>query len=237
MEKLIYLLWRHPQEDAAGWARWLRGPLARDLAEQGARGLQLNLVDEVVAPGAALRLVSRPVPDGFALFWMDSANARAGCEERLRASHAAIAGYLVTESLVKDAAPQLPDATGRSWGFSLIGLLQQPPRLTRPQWLDIWLGSHTRVAVETQPTFRYVQNVVARPLTADAPVLDAVVEEGFPLAALTDPAAFYDAVGDAAKHQANHARMMESCHRFIDFDRIDSLPTSEYVIGSRPVWG
>jgi len=230
MEKLIYTLWRKPEADIASWSSALRGPVADALRAGGALSAQFSLVDAGVAAGEGLRLKSRDVPDGFAMFWMQSANSRATCEAALRSANAGIAGYLVTESKIKDAPPAAAGPDGRSWGFSLIGMLQRPPRLTREDWLRIWLGSHTAVAVETQPTFRYVQNVVTRLLTDEAPALDAIVEEGFPATALTDPAAFYDAVGDEEKYRANHARMMESCHRFIDFDRIDSLPTSEYMV-------
>ena len=69
---------------------------------------------------------------------------------------------------------------------------------------------------------------MVRPLTPEAPAYDAFVEECFPAAALTDPHAFFDAVGDEAKFQANLATMMDSCGRFIDFARIDVIPTSQY---------
>ena len=49
-------------------------------------------------------------------------------------------------------------------------------------------------------------------------------------AAMTSLEAFYDAVGDKAKLRANQTRMVESCQRFIDFDKIDVIPTSEYVL-------
>lgn len=86
------------------------------------------------------------------------------------------------------------------------------------------------MAIDTQDNFLYVQNVVVRPLTHAAPVYDAIVEECFPDAAMTDPHAFFDAVGDADKLQRNVQAMMESCQRFIDFDKIDVLPSSQYVI-------
>ena len=203
MEKLIYTLWKNPSESGADWAARLRGQLGAKLVDAGAWTLQVDVVDDFVAGGTGLRLESRPVPDGFVAFWMDSANFRADAERILAESHERI---------------------------SLIGFLQRPDWLERADWLKIWLGSHTRVAVETQPTFRYVQNVVTRLLTEDAPPLDALVEEGFPAAALSDPAAFYDAVGDDEKHRRNHQLMMESCQRFIDFARIDSLPMSEFMV-------
>lgn len=229
MEKLVYLLWNDPARPTALWRESVRVELAHALAELGARGLQLNLVDDDVATGAGLRIVTQPPPDGVMMFWLPSANFRADCERLLRQAHTRIAGYLVTESTVQDGVSYRSEGQ-RSQGFSLLGFLQRPPRLSEAEWLRIWLGSHTAVAVETQASFRYVQNVVTRRLSEDGPPLDALVEEGFPTAALTSPHAFYDADGDEAKYQHRLQRMMESCHRFIDFDRINSLPTSEYLI-------
>jgi hypothetical protein len=39
--------------------------------------------------------------------------------------------------------------------------------------------------------------------------------------------------GDETKFRKHAALMMESCARFIDFDRIDVLPTSEYMLHSQ----
>jgi hypothetical protein len=71
-------------------------------------------------------------------------------------------------------------------------------------------------------------NLVVLPLTHDAPAYDAFVEECFPAEAMTDPQAFFDAVGDQAIFDANLATMMDSCGRFIDFARIDVIPTSQH---------
>jgi hypothetical protein len=71
-----------------------------------------------------------------------------------------------------------------------------------------------------------------RALTHGAPRFDAIVEECFPATAMTSQHAFYDALGDDAKLDANRRRMMESSRRFIDFDRIDVIPMSEYVMRS-----
>ncbi|MDI9701529.1 EthD domain-containing protein, partial [Burkholderia cenocepacia] len=48
------------------------------------------------------------------------------------------------------------------------------PRLTHEAWLDVWHGHHTRVAIDTQDNFLYVQNVVVRALTHAAPGYDAI---------------------------------------------------------------
>jgi len=100
--------------------------------------------------------------------------------------------------------------------------------MTRTESIAHWHSHHTRVAIDTQSNFEYVQNLIVRPLTDNAPAYDAFVEECFPLAALGQPEAFFDAVGDAEKFAANLAAMMDSCAGFIDFTRIDVIPTSQF---------
>ncbi len=100
--------------------------------------------------------------------------------------------------------------------------------LSRDEWLALWQRDHTQVAIDTQATFGYRQNLVVRPLSAGAPAIDAVVEENFPPEAMTSQAAFYDAGDDPELLQRRRAAMLESCRRFIDFDRLDCLPMSEY---------
>jgi hypothetical protein len=232
VEKLIYLLWKKPGLATAEWRDEMRTVAGSALIGLGAQRVQFNCADDAVAAGDALRIISREPPDGLLLFWLPTANIRDRCEALLREHAEKIAGYLVTESCIKSGVDHC--VTGeRTAGFSLIGFLQRPARLSEKEWLHWWLGCHTQVAVDTQSTFRYVQNVVTRTLTDDAPALDALVEEGFPAAALTSPHAFYDAVGDEQKYQRNLQLMMDSCHRFIDFDRIDSMPMSEYFVGKQ----
>ncbi|CAI8692797.1 hypothetical protein EMIT0111MI5_10172 [Burkholderia sp. IT-111MI5] len=60
-----------------------------------------------------------------------------------------------------------------------------------------------------------MQNVVVRALTHAAPGCNAIVEECFPAAAMTDPHAFFDAVGEGEKFQRNVAEMMDSRGRSI----------------------
>ena len=75
--------------------------------------------------------------------------------------------------------------------------------------------------------------MVVRALTYAAPHYDAIVEENFPAAAMSSQQAFYAAEGDEPKYRANLKAMIDSCVRFIDFDRIDVIPTSEYNRAAR----
>ncbi|OZA55499.1 MAG: hypothetical protein B7X78_10680, partial [Sphingomonadales bacterium 39-62-4] len=116
----------------------------------------------------------------------------------------------------------------RTWGWSQASFISFRPDMTREAAIAHWHTHHTRVAIETQSNFEYVQNLIVRPLTENAPAYDAIVEECFPLEALDQPEAFYDAMGNAAKFDANLAAMMDSCAGFIDFTRIDVIPTSQF---------
>jgi hypothetical protein len=42
--------------------------------------------------------------------------------------------------------------------------------------------------------------------------------------------AFFAATGDPVKYEKHLKIMMESCVRFIDFDKIDVIPTSQFVV-------
>ena len=57
-----------------------------------------------------------------------------------------------------------------------------------------------------------------------------MVEECFPAAAMTDQHVFFDAHGNLATFERNTRAMAESCARFIDMDKIDVIPSSQYVI-------
>ncbi len=115
-------------------------------------------------------------------------------------------------------------------GLYTVAFLEQPDFLTYDEWGQRWQDQHTTVAIETQSTFLCIQNVLVRPLTADAPPWVAIVEEAFPGAAATDPMVFYNAGGSPDTLKAHQTRMLESCQRFIDFSRFETHPTSTYVL-------
>lgn len=234
MEKVIYLLSRPDGAPSAGFAERLVGEVGPNLVAAGARGVQVNVVDEAVEPAAGLRIVATPPPpDAFVSVWVDSAVPllRGPVDAVVLGAGEHVLAYLVTES-----EPIVPGgstgADGRTDGFAQVAMLQRPPRLGEEEWLRLWLEHHTPVAVETQATFGYTQNVVTRALLGDGHH-DAVVEELFPAAAMTDQHAFYDAAGDDEKLARRQAAMLASVDRFIDLDKIDVIPTSRYVI--RPV--
>ena len=228
MEKLLYPLWSHPGETPATLRQRLL-TLAPSLLEAGAHHVRISVVDEAVAPAAGLRQVnSKPAWDALLSLWVDTAVWRDRFESLFSSHVARYHGYLVCESEPIRHAARAPGDGSRVEGMCQVVFLQRPPRIAHEEWIRVWQGSHTQVAIDTQSTFGYRQNVVIRALTYAAPHYDAIVEENFPAAAMSDQNAFYDAIGDDAKRDANLKAMIDSCVRFIDFDRIDVVPTSEY---------
>jgi EthD domain len=118
----------------------------------------------------------------------------------------------------------------RTPGLYTVAFLEKPDALTYDEWLQRWQGQHTALAIATQSTFLYIQNVLVRALTAGAPPWVAIVEEAFPAEAATDPMVFYDAGGSPERLQEHQRRMMASCERFIDFNRFETYPMSAYVL-------
>ncbi|HVT36132.1 MAG TPA: hypothetical protein VHE37_11120 [Nevskiaceae bacterium] len=232
MEKVIYVLWKDAAADGAAWMQRLRSELAPRLrALPCVHGVKLNLCDADVAPAAALRQQhTQPQPDALVQLWLDSAIAHLRAEvDRAVGAHAQkSAAWLVTESQPLRNSKHAPRPGERTYGFAQVALLKKPEKLPYADWLDVWHNSHTQVAVETQSTFEYIQNVVVRALTPGAPAWDAMVEECFPPEAMADPYTFFDARGDEAKFKRNLQRMMDSVQRFIELGRLDVLPTSQY---------
>lgn len=235
MEKLMYPLWQ-PEGMAPDAFREL---LVRDLAPEIAamesvHGARVAAVDSAVAPAQGRRMVTHPpAPDAVLSLWVDYAGSAAAWTPLLDALVGTWSGYLVAEAEPLVSARTHPAAPGeRVFGMCHVAFLRRPERLTRDQWLAIWKESHTQVAIDTQSTFGYRQNLVVRVLTDNAVACDAIVEENFPPEAMTSDHAFYATGGDDKRLQENMAAMMESCARFIDFDAIDVLPMSEYLVKS-----
>lgn len=236
MEKIIYPVWKLSHQSNGDFNAALLGPMSDALLASGVKKLRINLVDDAVAPAAKLCHKNLdPMMDAVVSIWVDSYIYRAKQQQILSEFVERFHGYLVTESepLVNVQHPAVEGQ--RTMGMSQLAFLQKPERLTRQDWLDVWHNSHTQVAIDTQSTFGYRQNVVVMTLTEGAPSFDALVEENFPNEAMTSPHAFYAAVDDNGKPDdaklALHGKIMaESCARFIDIENINVLPTSEYSI-------
>jgi hypothetical protein len=227
MEKLFYVLWQADTDPVAWSDRLLALPGV--LAAAGAERVRIGVPDVAVPVPDPYADMRRTAPAGFVSFWLNSARFRDDAECAVRGVAPKLAGFSVMESTILPASS--PAVGVREEGFLQVCGFAALPQLSRAELWEFWLGRHTAVAVETQRTVFYNQNVVVRALTEDAPAWDAIVEERFPAEALESREVYFDAVGDAARLEANVARMAESCGRFIDFSRLALMNCGEYRFG------
>lgn len=229
MEKIVIIARRADFDEA--WCRRLRGPITEELLALGLPGLAVNVRDEPVRDAMMTLTTLDPPAAAVISLWTQQyygEQTRAAIA-LIAAESDAAAAYLVTES-----TPMPPPDRGagqRTPGLANVALLRRPADLDPATWLHRWHVEHTQVAIDTQATFGYTQNVVVRALTDDAPVIDGIVEELFPDAAVSDPYAFYGAA-DEADLTDRVGRMIASVSRFGAQQNIDTVPTSRYVFRS-----
>lgn len=235
LEKLIYPLWKREDQSVDS----LRDLLVNDLGEKlgqldGVHGVRVAVADSAVEAAAHRRMASHPpLPDAVVSLWVDFAEAAPMWEPLFAGVVGSWAAYHVAEAeplVAPRAHPSLPGE--RVYGMCQVVFLSALKSLSREEWLAIWKESHGQIAIDTQSTFGYRQNLVVRALSDNAVQCDAIVEEHFPPEAMTSDHAFYATGGDEALLQQHTTAMMESCARFIDFERIDVIPMSEYVLKS-----
>lgn len=200
--------------------------LHRRLAGAGVTALQTNVDDADVAP--AMRFGpgdgnGRAIT-AFVTAWTDDPEATLAV---LTAVEEGVHVYRVTER--RPVEPPAVAAGERADALANIAVLRRPESMTREEYLEIWLGSHTPIASETQHTFGYIQNIVEESLTPGAPEISAIVEELFLMAGMTDIHAFYGSGGDDEELNRRITRLMASVARFGADKGLDLVPTSRYL--------
>jgi hypothetical protein len=229
MEKVCSVLWKPDgvSDDA------LRDALLADapaLARAGARRLRIDVVDGHVAAGTKVRVGRMDPPKAaFVAYWVDEADARGEVEALLACRAAKLASYLVVESEPIRNVEQVAPLGSRTPGFNLVTCIEPKDGLPYEEFIERWHKEHRAVALETQSTFGYVRNEIVRALTPGAPRWAAIVEELFPIEALTDPLVWYAADGSQERYRKHLERMIQSCMAFLAIDRVEAHPMSEYV--------
>lgn len=228
MEKLVYVLQCAEPGDGAALRHSLCGDVAEAIRKSAGSEISVNVHDGYVAQGAAVAIRNRqPRVAAMVSFWMQNSDDRERAEKALRAHASELHGYLVVES-----RPMLhsPPRGQRAPGANLVTCITRKTGLEDETFFDFWNNEHRKVAIETQSTTAYVRNAVVRPLTPDAPACDGIVEETFPIAALTDPHAWYDC-DDEDEYRRRLQRMVQSVTAFLDLSVLESVPMSEYYLG------
>jgi hypothetical protein len=192
------------------------------LRELGASRVQVNVDDADVAPAMRIPHTTPPIV-GFVSVWDGDVAGIAGLP-------GVLGGWEVEERRPIDP-PETWDGS-RADALANVAVLRRPAELPVEEWRHRWLVDHTPVAIETQGTFGYLQNVVLAPVTPLPDSLagvSALVEELFPMAAIHDVHAFYGSGGDDAELAARLERLMASVARFGADRDLDLVPTSRYL--------
>lgn len=227
MQKLFYLLRDAATADGDALRQAILAKAVPAIRASGGREITVFASDRDVAAGKPVRQIAPPIR-AFVSFWLEDAADRGPAETALRALVQALDGYLVVES--RPVVHAMPKGE-RTPGMKQISCVTKRADLSPEEFIRIWHEDHRKVAIETQSTFGYVRNEIFRAVTPGAPTQwTAIVEESFPIGALTDPHVFYDAKTEA-EYQANFKRMMESCGRFLDHGPIEVTFVSEYYVG------
>ncbi|MFT4201585.1 hypothetical protein [Gordonia sp. (in: high G+C Gram-positive bacteria)] len=193
------------------------------LTAAGATALQVNVDDETVAP--AMRIPAAEPVSAILSVWTDGESqpiVDAVAEAVGTQPHA----YRVSEIVRLDPRP-VPDGQ-RADVLANVALLRRPSDMSRQDYLDYWMQHHTAVAIRTQNTEAYVQNIVDEVITEGSPEVAGIVEEHFPMAGMTDPHEFYGSRGDDAELKRRIDELMASVGKFGAGDGLDLVPSSRY---------
>jgi hypothetical protein len=226
MEKVVAVLRAADRDE--DWCERQRSSVAEAILDLGIAGLAVNVRDAAVTHSMMTLTTLDPPGAAVVSMWTRQCygDQMTQALRLLAAECDHLAAYLVTESNPLLAPLQLGE---RTTGLANVALLRRPAELDYATWLQRWQHDHTPVAIETQSTFGYTQNAVVRALTPDAPQLAGIVEELFPIEAVTDLQAFFGAADDADLQQ-RLARMVASTSAFGANENIDTVPTSRYVL-------
>ena len=227
MEKIVFKLWRNDSDSLEKFKKSLLVDLPETL-ESLISELQINIADEDVNEAAALAQTNYSQnPDAIVFIKVASQYYSENVISILQSFATKVEGFIVSESIILQDDSK--DHQGkRSEGFSQVVFLEKPLEMTEFDWFDHWTHHHTKIAIETQSNFTYIQNTIVRPLQNNSPNFIAVIEECFPSEAMSNPSIFYNAENDSELLLKNTELMMDSCSRFIDFQKIEVIPTSRY---------
>jgi hypothetical protein len=218
VNKNMFLLWG---DDLATTLHG--GALHAALQDAGVRRLQVNVDDAHVA--AAMRIPEFEQPVRAIVSTWDADPARVG--EVLRQAADTVHGYAVDERRRLDP-PEAWDGS-RADALANVAILRRPTDISREEWIRRWMVEHTPIAIRTQATSGYVQNIVTGPVTDDAPRVDGLVEELFPSAGVTDMHTFYGSGGDDAELHRRIGELMASVARIGADHDLDLVPSSRYL--------
>ena len=228
MEKLIYLLGdAHPGTLPQG-RRDLRDALleiAPTLSAAGAKAVSFSVadVDDPDLEGVA-QFNNMGLLDAQLSIWVDHLDGREELESVVSPLAARCAGYLVTESILRDYESRAWKSGEASPGIALVTTFPKPESLDDETFYARWHGSHGPLSLEFHPLTRYVRNAVARALTPEAPAIRAIVSESVASAAIAgDVDQFYGG-------RENRKRIVRDLLSFAELEMMSTVVMREYIL-------
>lgn len=233
MEKVIYVLWCDVQVVFDQWSCGVCVQFVDWLLLFGVYGVQVNVVDVDVVFVVGLKQINMQLGiDGIVVVWVDSVNVMF-CQ-LFDDVVCVVVLYMVVYFVIE--LQLILNMCFFVWfGECMIGFLQFVFLkcllcFMYEVWFDVWYGYYMCVVIDMQDNFLYVQNVVVCVFMYVVFGYDVIVEECFLVVVMIDLYVFFDVVGDEEKFQCNVVEMMDSCGCFIDFDKIDVVLMSQYVV-------
>jgi len=128
--------------------------------------------------------------------------------------------------LCEGTTPLQPEfAVGETFAGTLqLCCFQRRAGLTSAQLQQYWLEEHTDIALNTQNTLGYRQNLVT---SSGEPHFDGIVEEYFPPEASQSMSAFFADGDNEARMWEHIEQLTKSSERFLDLDRSEVVHLSD----------
>jgi hypothetical protein len=237
MIKLIYLLWPREAMELAERRVTLLDRCAPKLLDCGARGLLINVDDDLVAAPSPTPTTKFTNPFAAEVsLWVHELSVRSALEAIFVEASFDVAGYRVREHVYTDyggnahgGARDWPDGERSPYIISVTPL-ERPKRIPKDRWMRHWFNRQGPMSEKMQPRARYVRNIVDEVLTPGAVPYEGIVEESWPSARhMTDPFLFYGA-HNRFEVLKNMAIMLQSVAAFLPIWRITTVTMSEYFV-------
>jgi hypothetical protein len=231
VEKLVYGLWRRPDQDIDPIRAALLDVVAPALLDLGVLGLRVCVEEPA---GRAYRVGSNP--DGSLLaasvsLWIDSYDNRGPHETALAAAGAQAYGWIVAESEARSYGDHRtwPDGE-RSPGLSITTFFDKKADVDDETFYRIWHGEHTPLSFEIHPFWLYVRNQVLRSVTPGAPSVRGIVYEAVPTdEQMLDFTQFFGCPGEPDRLAAQIQRVDDHMNTFGDTATLQCVPMREWI--------
>jgi hypothetical protein len=231
VEKLVYGLWRRPDQDLDALRDALLTQVAPALLALGVDGLRIEVEEPA---GRVLRTGTNP--DGSLLcgsvsLWLGSYDDRGPHEAALAEAGTQAYGWIVAESVAKAYGDQRtwPDGE-QSPGMSILTFFDKGPGVSDADFYRIWHGEHTPLTFDLHPFWLYVRNQVLRAVTPGAPSVRGIVYEAVATDEdLTDLTRLFGCPGEPERLMDQIAIVDNHMHTFGDTDTLQCVTTREWI--------